>query len=809
MNGSLFKSTSTLVLAMMLSSCGGGAAPAPTTPDTPPPPPPPPVVLPSEFETAEYEIDWTLDAINASEAYAKGFTGEGAIVGFVDFNFLFSSDEITWNAASRDVNLFYKGVYEDYLGVTATDFNHGHEAASIAAAKKNDYGMQGVAFDAEVLAVDFFSGVYVQEFDQDGVHYYYSDPYSYLYDNGARVISKSIGYDEEDFIAVPPGGVGGGGEHYITAPPEIFIELGGLVVAAAGNDGDPEPMVSNMEALQGAINANWYDTSGFMIIAGAIDPDGEIAAFSDRAGSAGAPRPIELGGGVYSIDPSQYYLLAPGQNLAVSDPDEVDGVSGRNGTSYAAPHISGAAALLFGMWPQLTAREVGAILLNSATDMGVPGVDAIYGHGLLNVDAATEPLGTVSMVIGGMSVAVSVGSSISIGSSRISLGSAFGDASPTGLSEVMLLDSYNRDFYVDLSHQVMAADARLNLGSRLEMDIRSDGGMWQLGRGVQMGFTSRRSAVSDSVKLALSYDQQTTMKNQVQSWHLRGSSSDKRSWAVGSGAALSDVMTSFASGKGPTRQFYLTGHQAFGPSTSNSYYVASDMLISKDLHLSFGFKRGSLKGYDNHPLALYHDDLPAWEMESRLSKNFEKGSLSFALGALVEKQAILGSRSGGGIKLASDTRTLKADIFAKYNLTSSLSLSAQGHIGRSEVNAAKTSLFAGVNDFISSSWSVELSGSDIFASGDAFGFKLSQPLRVENAHATIETAYFDYSTKAPVSIVNEVSFSPTSREVAAEFGYKKTFAGWIVEANVAQRFNAGHSKGLSDTVGLLRIARNF
>ncbi len=809
MNTSLFKSTSTLALAIMLSSCGGGAAaPDPVTP--PPPPPPPPVVLPSEFETAEYAIDWTLDAINASEAYAKGFTGEGALVGFVDFNFLFSSTEIAWHAASRDVNPFYKAVYEDYLGVTATDFNHGHEAASIAGAKKNDYGMQGVAFDAEVLAVDFFSGVFVEEFDSEGVHYYYSDPYSYLFDNGARVISKSIGYDEGDFIYVPPGGVGGGGEHYITAPSYVFIELGGLLVAAAGNGtedtnflGDPEPMISVMEALQAAVDANWYGTDGFMIIAGAIDPDGEIAVFSDRAGSAGAPRPAEHGGGVYTVDPSQYYLLAPGQNLAVSDPDAVDGVSGRNGTSYAAPHISGAAALLFGMWPQLTAREVGAILLNSATDMGAPGVDAVYGHGLLNLDAATEPLGTVSMVIGGTSAAVTIGSSM------ISIGSAYGDVSPIGLSEVMILDSYNRDFYVDLSHQVMAADARLNLGNRLEMNIRSDGGMWQLGRGLQMGFTSRRSAVSDTVKLALSHDQQDTVENQVQSWHLRGGSGDKRSWAVGSGAALSDVMTSFTSGKGPMRQFYLTGHQAFGPSTSNSYYVASDMVIDKDLHLSFGFKSGLLKGYDNHPLALYHDDLPAWEMETRLSKNFDKGSLSFALGALVEKNAILGSRSGGGLKLASDTRTLKADIFARYNLTSSLSLAAQGHIGRSDVNAAKTSLFAGVNDFISSSWSVELSGSDIFASGDAFGFKVSQPLRVENAHATMQTAYFDYKIKAPVSVDHEVSFSPTSREVAAELGYKKTFAGWVVEANVAQRFNAGHSKGLSDTVGLLRIARNF
>ncbi len=806
MRESLFRSVSVIALSAMVVACGSGSgAPAPTTPNPAPSPSGPvtPTLPVGNYETAEYNIDWTLDAINASTAYSRGFTGEGAIVGFVDFNFLLNSNEIDWHPASRGVSSFYRQVYEDYLGVMAPDNHHGHEVASVAAAKKNDYGIQGVAFDAQVLAVDFFSGVYMEEIDQGGVHYYYSDPWSYIFDNGARVVSKSIGYDEEDFIAAPP--AVNGNQHYVTADAAVFIERGGLLVAAAGNGADPEPMVSNLETLQDAVNANWYNTSGFFIIAGALDPDGEIAYFSDRAGSAGAPRPIELGGGSYSVDPSQYFLLAPGQNLAVDDPSAVGGVSGRNGTSYSAPHISGAAALLFAYWPQLTAREVGAILLNSATDMGAPGVDAIYGHGLLNLAAATQPLGTVSMAIGGIT------NPVSINSSMMSLGSAFGDAVPSGLSHVMLLDSYNRDFYVDLSHQVMAAPTGLNLASIVEMDIKTDGGMWQIGRGLQMGFSSRRSAISDTMKTALSFEQQTLIdNNEVQSWHIKGGDGKTRSWALGSGAALSDVMTSFADGHAPTSQFYLTGHQAFGPSTSNSYYLASDMILADGLHLSFGFKSGSLKGYNGHPLALYHQDLPTREMETRLSKNFKDGSLSFALGALIEKEAVLGSRSGGGFALADETRTLKADIFANYSLNPSLSLAAHGHLGRSQVSAAGVSLFTAVNDFLSSSWMVELSGVNILASGDFIGFKLSQPLRVENAHAILQAAdYFDYSLKAPVYIDRQVSFSPTSREIAAEIGYKKTFAGWGVEVNIAQRFNAGHSEGQKDTIGLLRLARNF
>ena len=712
---------------------------------------------------------------------------------------------MAWNVASRDKNSRWVSMYEDFLGVTATDSHHGHHVASIAAAKKNGYATHGVAFNAEVVAVDFFAGVNMHTEEYNGVTYHVADPYTYLYDQGVRVISKSFGYDEEDFVANPP--ARSGNEHYVNVDAATFIELGGLVVAAAGNGSDPEPMISNMETLSDAISQNWYGTDGFFIIAGSVDSSNVISFFSDRAGSVGAPRPADnLGSGsyTYSIDPSQYYMVAPGEDVAVNWDGSGNGVGIGSGTSFAAPHISGAAALLFGRWPQLSARDVGAILLNSATDLGAPGVDEIYGHGMLNIDAATEPLGTVSMVISGALGAVSVSGSM------VSLGGAFGDGTPTSLSSVMLLDSYNRDFYVDMSRQVTTAPPGLNLSGIVDLDIMSDTGMWQVGRSLQMGFTTRRNQLSQSQKLAYSQDQQYSPDKSVQSWHLRGGDDKGRRWAVGGGAALSDVLTSFSSGNRPTSNFYLTGHRAFGPSGGDSYYMASDLPVSKDMHLSFGFKSGALKGRIGHPLALYDHDLPQQELELRLSKNLERGVISFAAGALIEKGAILGSRSSGGLKLAETSRTIKADIFADYDLGPSLSLAVHGHVGRTEVEAASQSLFSGVNDFLSSSWSVELSGDNLFSKEDALGFKLSQPLRVENARVTMqEAAYFDYALKAPVYKDRQISFSPSSREIAAEIGYKISFSGWLVEANIVERFNAGHSRGLYDTVGLLRFARKF
>lgn len=812
MKSTLLRSSSMVALCAVLTACGGsGNAPTPTVPTTPTGPITP-TQPPSSFRTTEYNVDYSLAAIKAAEAYSKGFTGEGAKLGFVDYNFEFDNDEINWGSASRDRDQQWVTMYEDFLGVSATDSHHGHWVASIAAAKKNDFAMHGVAYDAEVIAVDFYSGVNMHTERWNGVTYYVADPYTYLYNNGARVISKSFGYDEEDFIADPPASGGNdndgdgisGNEHYINVDASTFIELGGLVVAAAGNDGDPEPMVSNLETLQDAVDANWYGTNGFFIIAGSVNSAGEISDFSDRAGSVGAPRPIGVGGGTYSVDPSQYYMVAPGEDVAVNWDGSSDGIGFGDGTSFAAPHISGAAALLFGRWPQLTAREVGAILLNSATDLGASGVDSVYGRGMLNIDAATEPLGSVSMVINSLNMSVGTQGSM------MSLGAAFGDATPTALGEVMLLDSYNRDFYMDMRQHVITTDPRLNLAGVMELGIEVDAGMWQIGNGLEMGFTSRRSDLSADMALALAPSQQIFAQDQIESWHLRGAFDANKRWAVGSGAALSDVMISFASSQRPNNQFYVTGHRAFASMGGDSYYMASEMALDKDYHLGVGFKSTRLRGMHNNALELYRDTLPSWEIEARLSKSYSKGTLSFAVGALVEKDTVLGSRSSGGFKLADETRTIKFDVFADYNVTQSLTLIAKAHVGRSEVDASDASLFAGLNDFITSSWSFELSGADILQSDDAFGFKVSQPLRVENAEITLQGASsFNYALKAPLYEVRDVSFSPSSREIAAEVAYKKSFGNWTVEANLAERLNAGHIKGLHDTVAIIRLAKMF
>lgn len=76
--------------------------------------------------------------------------------------------------------------------------------------------------------------------------------------------------------------------------------------------------------------------------------------------------------------------------------DNVLGPHDASGTSYAAPRVSGAAALIRQKFPRLDGFSVKDILLDTATDMGAEGVDEIFGHGRLDLSNALSPQGRLS-----------------------------------------------------------------------------------------------------------------------------------------------------------------------------------------------------------------------------------------------------------------------------------------------------------------------------------------------------------------------------------------------------------------------------
>ncbi|QKE83928.1 S8 family serine peptidase [Arthrobacter sp. NEB 688] len=144
-----------------------------------------------------------------------------------------------------------------------------------------------------------------------------------------------------------------------------------LPVAAAGNFGPG--------AATSASPANYPEA----LSVGAATADGAVWAFSSTgpSGCGGRTRPFPD-------------LVAPGVDVLTAD--LYGSYQAVDGTSIAAPHVAGAAALLLQGRPTTTPDVLSAALATTARDLGVPGPDDVFGSGLVDVAAADTALGPVA-----------------------------------------------------------------------------------------------------------------------------------------------------------------------------------------------------------------------------------------------------------------------------------------------------------------------------------------------------------------------------------------------------------------------------
>jgi hypothetical protein len=205
----------------------------------------------------------------------------------------------------------------------------------------------------------------------------------------------------------------------------LFVKAAGNESAIFGNETTTNSSIVAMTALSR------------IIIVGSVDANGVISSFSNRPGDT-----CLLASGVSTCaSDSQWkyhFIVAPGENIYAAQPNNK--FAYLTGTSMATPIVAGAAALLESRWPALksTPATVAQILFETATDKGAPGVDAVYGWGLLNVAQAFSNQGAT--LISSPNQA-----SVSVVGKSMSSSSMLGDMS-RALKGVVAYDKYGRDF---------------------------------------------------------------------------------------------------------------------------------------------------------------------------------------------------------------------------------------------------------------------------------------------------------------------------------------------------------------------------
>ena len=191
-----------------------------------------------------------------------------------------------------------------------------------------------------------------------------------------------------------------------------------IFVWAAGNDGRAQP--NGLTALPNVVP----ELNGHVVNVVAWDSaTGELATFSNACGVT-----------------MNYCITAPGTNL--SSPQSSEPL---DGTSFAAPIVSSAIAVIREAFPYMKSTEITQLLFETARDLGIAGIDETYGHGMLDLERATRPVGTAL-------VPLSDGMSVSLRRARV--GTAIAPQIKSKDIKFAFVDSYGRAFETSLNDNI-------------------------------------------------------------------------------------------------------------------------------------------------------------------------------------------------------------------------------------------------------------------------------------------------------------------------------------------------------------------
>ncbi|MDT8902837.1 S8 family serine peptidase [Anaeroselena agilis] len=288
------------------------------------------------FKTSEYNASTGLTLINAANAYALGYTGRGITLGVCDDYVQFYHSEF----AGKSYLVYVGGPSQGY---NWTESNHGTHVAGIMAAAKNNAGMHGLAFDADLLSGNFKeTGSAYDGFNRNASVRVINNSW------GVGLYIDSIGEGKNSFLTL----FNNESNDYAILRQSI-LNYDKVLVFSAANSGHTTP---------GALSLLPYmyrDTAGNFINVIALNS----GAFTANAASAGTNAMA-----VFS-DLSKYVeensVSAPGWSINSANAAN-GGYVLMSGTSMAAPYVTATAGLVQQAFPYMTGRQIVDTVLSTA-----------------------------------------------------------------------------------------------------------------------------------------------------------------------------------------------------------------------------------------------------------------------------------------------------------------------------------------------------------------------------------------------------------------------------------------------------------
>ncbi len=661
---------------------------------------------------------------------ASAFDGTGVTLAVVDSGIDMDHEEFagaihadSYNVASSNNDL------TDELG-------HGTNVSGVIGARENYKGLVGVSPNVSLM---------VLKTDRDGVIFESSISRAFRWadDHGVPITNLSL-VSNRDLL--------GGTIEVI----RDAMQAGMLVVGAAGNDGLAEPSWPASFAS--------FEGQGAILAVGAVGANGTISSFSNRAGSAKA-----------------MYLVAPGENIVTTSMD--GNLALASGTSVAAPFVSGAAAVLLSKDPHLTGADLAKILLTTAEDLGVAGVDDIYGHGLLDLENALRPVG-YTRIINGATVS-SAGSTTDQSSASYS-SSLNTTALTAALQSTLVLDDFDRSYQVDPTLGVVpVATSLLQRWSSQPVYGFSPAATRETVAALDLQFSESQSA-----PINFSVGGEFSPK-----LHFEAAIGDMSAWK---GVERSAVQQPLA---GATlHSFDRLQDQALA--IGGRYEISPHWQAETRIARSLGFE----------------EDVwgPAEQTSVQASLAYDSALLDFELstGVLNESNSLLGSKIEGAFGGYSDEQSQYLALQGQRALFGGVSL--QGQVSFAHSRASNPGgLIAAQSGLLSSGFDLAVAKEGLLNRSqqysDRLAFSLSQPLRVMSGQALIDKPVSRDLDGNVTRAQQLIDLSPEARQLDLSLAYgafdAQAQSGFDFMAGLS--LNPGHIEQAPELTLGLRFKREF
>lgn len=461
---------------------------------------------------------------------------------------------------------------------------------------------------------------------------------------------------------------------------DTFFNKGRVLVVAAGNDGKDEAGVFS------AIPKEVASADGLFISVVAVDQNNNITDYSNKCGSA-----------------SSWCIAAPGgtESHPIFSTYEENNVAGLQGTSMATPVVSGSLAMIMSAFPNLTPQQAVQILFETATDLGTPGVDEIYGHGLVNLNAATMPLGIFEVPTENT---VS-GESVSLRSSKISVPYNMSNVIEKLPRQMIFLDKYDRPY--PLATKSLFSTS--NHDKKLENDMKQ--------------FTNRNKTNEVAVNNNLSMSFSNRVSEPVDNMQLGSFAFDYMIDKETSVGLFFSENTAYKDG------------DYFSKATSNPFLNMNEAFGIKSRHEfnhMFGFNIALYTGKngfynDDRRLKLQNDnEFNAIDYVFNFSPA-DFVTFGFKGGFLQEDGSVLGM-NGSGAFATENSLTNYVGLEIGLMPVDDLSITAAYYQGRTKTHNAKSNTLMSLSDIKSESISLDVGYK--FTPENKLGLQIAQPLTI-------------------------------------------------------------------------------